>query len=147
MKEEEGIIKPPISRAKLLLVPCTNPTCTVRHCPNHGYVVVALDGKRQVTDEVRTRAEAYANLLEFKKVAGVSPQPEFLSATRQADWLTGEMPSALFTPAGAPKGNVRGKLAVVPMDSTAVNGLLRAHGATPAEDRYHMRYMQETFSR
>lgn len=136
------------ARAKLLLVPCTDPTCTVRDCPNHGYVVMELDGDQATMGEVRTRAEAYAHLMLFKEgVPGHSPQPEFLSAVRQADWLTGDMPSALFTPAGTRQGDVRGKVTVVPMDSQVVNGLIRARGATPAEDRWRMNRLMETFSR
>lgn len=99
------------ARAKLLLVPCTNPTCNFPECPNHGSVVMELDGEQAPMGEVRTRAEAYGHLLLFKQaVPGHSPQPEFLSAIRQADWLTGEMPSALFTPAGTRQGDKRSRL-------------------------------------
>lgn len=120
----DHLIKGPKARTKLLLVPCTDQACTHPDCPNHGYVVMELDGERRQMGEVRTRAQAYLCLQVFKsEIPGHSPQPEFLSAIRQATWLTGEMPSALFTPAGTRQGDNRGRLKVVPMPAAQVSGL------------------------
>lgn len=148
---EENLIKGPLARnarVKLLLVPCTDPHCNAPDCPNHGYVYMEVDSERVRMGEVRTRAEAYAHLRLFKEgVPGHSPQPDFLVAIRQADWLTGEMPSALFTSPGARQGKPTGKVTVVPMDSQVVNSMLRARGGSPEEDRWRMNRLRENFSR
>lgn len=137
----------PNAQAKLLLVPCTDPTCQSPYCPNHGYVVLELGGQKQVMGEAKTRVQAYGHLKTFKTAPGVSPQPDYLTAVRTADFLTGEMPSALFTPAGTRPGDKRGKLAVVPMDAQVVNAVMRARGQTSQEDRYRMNRLREVFSR
>lgn len=134
--QEHLINQSPLSRAKLLLMPCDIPHCPVPHHPNHGFVVLELDGRKEVMGEVRTRADAWVHLKEFKRLDGVLPQPDFLQAIRSAPWLTGEMPSALFTLSGGRKGAATDKLQVVPMDVNVINSLLRVRGASPAEDRW-----------
>lgn len=114
-----------IAKSDLQLVQCLNPAC-----PNHGQVILVLDGQPLLDmGQVQTKAEAYAHLRQFRAKGG-RPQVQFLQAIRDAAWLSGPMPSAVALP-GTTKAS--GPLVAVPMDVAVIHKLRSSSSA--ADDR------------